>query len=123
MKHEIQSVKQSITFMKDEVDTLKEKAETNIKEMKGGLEERNKKIVAVEVQLNAEFEKTSSSNSTLAEKTYVSIHSVIQNDMGIDTSEIKFHTVHRVGKKMESRCRPIICLFISRKDRNLILAT
>ena len=32
-KHEIQSVKQSITFTQDEVDTLKEKAETNVKEM------------------------------------------------------------------------------------------
>ena len=57
MKHEIQSVKQSITFTQDEVDTLKEKAETNIKEMKGGLEELNKKVVALEVQLNAEIEK------------------------------------------------------------------
>ena len=44
MKHKIQSVKQSITFMQYEVDTMKEKAETIMKEMKGGLEERNKKI-------------------------------------------------------------------------------
>ena len=57
MKHEIQSVKQSITFTQDEVDTLKEKAETNTQIMKGGLEELNKKIVALEVQLNAEIEK------------------------------------------------------------------
>ena len=48
------------------------------------------------------------------------IYNVIQNDMGIDISEIKFHAVHRVGKKMESRCRPIIAHFISREDRNLI---
>ena len=77
MKHEIQSVKQSIPFTQDEVDTLKEKAETNMQIMKGGLEELNKKIVALEVQLNAEIEKKKkkkplSSNSTLAEKTYVS---------------------------------------------------
>ena len=57
MKHEIQSVKQSITFTQDEVDTQKEKAETNRKEMKGGLEELNKKVVALEVQLSAEIEK------------------------------------------------------------------
>ena len=50
MKHEIQSVKQSIPFTQDEVDTLKEKAETNMQIMKGGLEELNKKIVALEVQ-------------------------------------------------------------------------
>ena len=57
MKHEIQSVKQSITFTQYEVDTLKEKAETNMKEMKGGLEELNKNIVALKVQLNSEIEK------------------------------------------------------------------
>ena len=36
------------------------------------------------------------------------IYEVIQNEMGIDTANIKFHAVHRVGKKIENRCRPII---------------
>ena len=53
MKREIQSVKQSITFTQDEVDTLKVKAETNMKETKDGLEELNKKIVSLEVQSKA----------------------------------------------------------------------
>jgi len=53
----IQSVKQSITFTQEEVDTLKEKAETIMKETKCGLEELNKKIVSLEVQLNSEIEK------------------------------------------------------------------
>ena len=45
-----------------------------MKEMKGALEELNEKVVALEVQLDAEIEKKnpSSSNSTLAEKIYVS---------------------------------------------------
>jgi len=120
MKHDIQSVKQSITFSQSEVDTLKEKAETNMKETKGGLEEQNKKIVALEVQLNAEIEE----NIKLEQYTHREnlrfnnrreeegedckslIYNVIQKDMGIDTSEIKFHALHRVGKKIESRCRP-----------------
>ena len=131
MKHEIQSVKQSITFTQDEVDTLKEKAETNTQIMKGGLEELNKKIVALEVQLNAEIEKNIKLeqytrrenlrfNNIREEEGESLIRNVIQNDMDIDTSEIKFHAVHRVGKKMESRCRPIIARFISREDRNLV---
>ena len=53
MKHEIQSVKQNITTQY-EVDTMK-KAETNMKEMKGGLEGLNKKIVA---NIGSEGEKT-----------------------------------------------------------------
>lgn len=40
--------------------------------------------------------------------------------MDIDTSDIKFHAVHRVGVKQEGRCRPIIARFISRQDRDLI---
>ena len=134
MKHEIQSVKQSITFTQDEVDTLKEKAETNTQIMKGGLEELNKKIVALEAQLNAEIEKNikleqytrrenlrfNNIREEEGEDCKSLIRNVIQNDMDIDTSEIKFHAVHRVGKKMESRCRPIIARFISREDRNLV---
>ena len=57
MIHEIQSIKQSIIFTQYEVGALKEKAETNLKEVKGGLEELNKKIVALEVQLNADIWK------------------------------------------------------------------
>ena len=44
MKREMQSIKQSITFTQDEVDTLNVKAETNMNEMKDGLEELNKNL-------------------------------------------------------------------------------
>ena len=57
MKHEIQSVKQSIAFTQYEVHTMKEKMKTNMKEMKSGLEELNKNIGALVAQLNAEIEK------------------------------------------------------------------
>ena len=39
------------------------------------------------------------------------IHSVIHNEMDIDTSDIKFHAVHRVGAKQEGRCTPIIACY------------
>lgn len=51
------------------------------------------------------------------------IHRVIQNEMDlncIDTSDIKFHAVHRVGVKQEGRCRSITARFINRQDRDLI---
>ena len=90
--------------------------------------------MALEVQLNAETEKnikleqyTRRENLCFinireeeGEDCKSLIYNVIQKDMGIGTSEIKFHAVPRVGKKMESRCRPIIARFISREDRNLI---
>jgi len=42
--------------------------------------------------------------------------------MKLDASSIKFHTVHRVGKKVQERTRPIIVRFVSREDRNAVWA-
>ena len=53
MKDELKSLKESISFTQDEVDTLKEKSEKNLKEMKGGLEELNMTIAALEEKLKA----------------------------------------------------------------------
>ena len=49
--------------------------------------------------------------------------SVIQNiiqQMGIDSSAFRYHAVHRVGKRLEGRHRPIIVCFVSREDRELV---
>ena len=40
----------------------------------------------------------------------------------LDISSIRFHAVHRVGKIMQGRTRPIIVRFVSREDRNLVRA-
>ena len=40
----------------------------------------------------------------------------------LDISSIRFHAVHRVGKLMQGRTRPIIVCFVSREDRNLVRA-
>ena len=77
--------------------------------------------MALEVQFNAEIEKNIKLEQyTCRENLRFNNIREEENDIGIDTSEIKFHAVHRVGKKMESRCRPMIAHFISREDRNLI---
>lgn len=134
MKDEQKSLKESISFTQDEVDTLKEKSEKNLKEMKGGLEELNMTIAALEEKLKAAVEdnikleqytrrenlRFNKITEEEGEDCKSLIYEVIQNEMGIDTANIKFHAVHRVGKKMENRCRPIIARFISREDRNQI---
>ena len=47
------------------------------------------------------------------------IYDVISS-LGVNTSEIRFHAVHRVGKKAENRCRPIIARFVCREDRDRV---
>ena len=42
--------------------------------------------------------------------------------MKLDASSTKFHAVHRVGKKVQERRRPIIVRFVSREDRNAVWA-
>lgn len=46
----------------------------------------------------------------------------VQKVLELDTSSIRFHAIHRVGKRMQGRTRPIIVRFISREDRNLVWA-
>ena len=134
MKAQLNTLEQSITFTQNDVVTLKEKTENNSKEIKTGLDVLNKKIEVLENRLKAETENNIKleqytrrenlrfNNITEIEKEDCKtlIHRVIQNEMDIDTSDIKFHAVHRVGVKQEGRCRPIIARFISRQDRDLI---
>ena len=90
--------------------------------MKGRLEELNKTIADLEEKLKAAAEDnikleqyTRRDNLRFniimeeeGEDCKSLIYEVIQNEMGVDTANIKFHAVHRVGKRMEGRCRPII---------------
>ena len=48
------------------------------------------------------------------------VYKVIEKDLDIDTSSIRFHAVHRVGKKIQGRCRPIIARFVCREDRERV---
>ena len=50
------------------------------------------------------------------------IYGVLQRDLKLDTSSIRFHAGRRVGKLMQGRKRPIIVRFVSREDRNLVWA-
>ena len=45
---------------------------------------------------------------------------ILEIELGVDTSKIRFHAVHRVGKKILSRRRPIIVRFVCREDRDKV---
>ena len=134
MKSEVKSLKESVRFTQDEVDTLKEDSKRNTEEMKEGLEDLSMRVAQLEKKLetavkeNIKLEQyTRRENlrfNNIAEQEgedcKALIRGVIQNEMGIDASNINFHAVHRMGKKIQNRCRPITARFISREDRNEI---
>ena len=40
----------------------------------------------------------------------------------MDTAQIRFHAVHRIGKRKENKHRPIIVRFVCREDRDQVFA-
>lgn len=48
------------------------------------------------------------------------ILNLLESVLGIDTANIRFHAVHRVGKVAADRTRPIIARFVCREDRELV---
>ena len=47
-------------------------------------------------------------------------NNLIQNDLKIHITNIRFHAVHRVGKPAVGKTRPIMARFVCREDRDLI---
>ena len=48
------------------------------------------------------------------------IINLIQNDLKIDVTNVRFHAVHRVGNPTVGKTRPIIARFVGREDRDLV---
>ena len=48
------------------------------------------------------------------------IINLIQNDVKMDVTNVRFHAVHRVGKPAVGKTQPINARFVCRKDRDFI---
>ena len=61
-------------------------------------------------------------NLRFEEKEYEDCKAVVYNilELGVDNTKIRFHAVHRVGKKIHGRRRPIIARFVCREDRDKV---
>ena len=48
------------------------------------------------------------------------IYNILEKELGVDTTKIRFHVVHRVGKKTQGRRRQSFARFVCREDRDKI---
>ena len=48
------------------------------------------------------------------------IADIIENELGINTTFMGFHAVHRIGKPQPERNRPIIARFVCREDKERV---
>ena len=127
---ETQGLKQSLEFTQGDVAVMKEKAEMDLQKTNEELDTLRKRITSLELQLQTEIENNikleqytrrenlrfNNIEEIEGEDCKSVIHDIIKNDLGIDAKNIKFHAVHRVGKNVEDRHRPIIARFISARN-------
>ena len=136
VKLSTRDIEKSLTYTQSEVDDLKEHFETEAKELTKEVGTLNKKIADLEDRLKQEVENnialeqyTRRENlrfNNIEEKEHEDCNAVVYNilekELGVDTSKIRFHAVHRVGKKIHGRRRPIIVRFVCREDRDKVWA-
>ena len=134
VKLPIREIEKSLTYTQSEVEDLTEHFETEAKELTKEVGTLNKKIADLEDRLKqvenniALDQYTRRENlrfNNIEEKEHEdceAVYNILEQELGIDTSKIRFHAVHRVGKKIHGRRRPIILRFVCREDRDKVWA-
>lgn len=109
---ETQGLKLSLELTQGDVAVMKEKAEMDLEKTNDELETLRKRITSFELQLQTEIEnnikleqytRRENIEENEGEDCKSVIHDIIKNDLGIDSKDIRFHAVHRVGKNVEGR--------------------
>ena len=112
---EIQSLQQELTNVSK--DLVKTKAE---------LKEEREKIIELEDYTRRENLKFNNipeareKDQNLTPKQLIC--DILQKEMNLDPSKIRFQAVHRIGKQKENKNRPVIARFVCREDRDLVFS-
>ena len=123
-----------MTYTQCEVLDLKVHFEMETKEHSKEVDALHKKIADLEDRLKQEVENnitleqyTRRENlrfNNIEEKEHedskMVVDNILEKELGVDTTKIRFHAVHRVGKKIHGRRRPIIARFVCREDRDKV---
>ena len=92
--------------------------------------EKQEKVIALENDSLREdllFMNVPEQTEQEGENCADNIYDIIENELNIDVENLKFHAIHRVGKRRSSDetskayPRPVIARFLSREDRDMVL--
>ena len=106
------------------------KLETEIDALKVRFLEEQEKVIALENYSRREnllFMNVPEQTEQEGENCANNIFDIIKNELNIDVENLKFHAIHRVGKRRSSDetskayPRPIIARFLYREDRDMVL--
>ncbi|CAH3165715.1 unnamed protein product [Porites lobata] len=122
MKEATKALKDSKPVQEDEMQELR----ALLTKTKGELKEERDK--AIELEDYTRRENLKFDNIPESEEEGVNhspkqvILSILQKELQMDTARIRFHAVHRIGKRKENKHRPIIARFVCREDRDQVFA-
>ncbi|KAK3751921.1 hypothetical protein QZH41_007938 [Actinostola sp. cb2023] len=134
VKTSLKDVEESLEATQGEVEELKEQSVKETSKRDEEIEALQSKIASLEKKLIEEAEQNISLeqytrrenlrlnniDETPHEDCKAKILGIIEQDFGIDISDMRFHAIHRTGKQYKDRIRPIIVRFVCREDRNKV---
>lgn len=122
MKEATKALKDSKTVQEDEMQELR----ALLTKTKAELKEERDKVIELEDYTRRENLKFHNIPESEEEGVNHSpkqvILSILQKELQMDTAQIRFHAVHRIGKRKENKHRPIIARFVCREDRDQVFA-
>ena len=122
MKEATKAMKDSKTVQEDEMQELR----ALLTKTKAELKEERDQVIELEDYTRRENLKFHNIPESEEEGVNHSpkqvILSILQKELQMDTAQIRFHAVHRIGKRKENKHRPIIVRFVCREDRDQVLA-
>ena len=130
----IRELESSLTYSQEEFNRLSEKAVKTSEQHEKAMTILTEHIAQLEQQLKEEVENNikleqytrrenlrfNNIKESEGEDCKSVITNIIQNELGADVRQIRFHAVHRVGKRVAGKNRPIIARFVSREDRDTV---
>lgn len=150
MKHEIDSVKENVKSveksveelwatvedLKEETKALKDTKKAQEQEVEGlrsllmktkaELKEEREKIIELEDYTrreNLKFHNIPEANDEgVTQSSKQVILDILEKELQMDTTDIRFQAVHRIGRRKEKRNRPIIARFLCREDRDRVFS-
>ena len=76
--------------------------------------------IRVEQYIRREKLRFNNVTETEGEDFKTLVTDIIHSELGVHVSLIRFHAIHRVGKKVEGKCGPKISRFISCEEGDLV---
>ena len=150
MKHEIDLVKENVKSveksveelwatvedLEEETKALKDTKKAQEQEVEGlrsllmktkaELKEEKEKIIELEDYTrreNLKFNNIPEANDEGATQSSKQvILDILEKELQMDTTDIRFQAVHRIGKRKENRNRRIIARFVCREDRDRVFS-